>query len=445
MTISQLKEFESRGLVAQVSQPENLESWLEEASRTLYCGFDPTFGSLHIGHLLPALMLRRFQLNGHRPIVLVGGATGLIGDPSFKDEERSLNSRELVEDWKAKIAEQLSAFVDFEAGEHSALLVDNLTWTESLDVIGFLREVGKHFSVNAMLQKESVRARLEREGEGISFTEFSYMLLQAYDYLELARRYGCGLQIGGNDQWGNITLGVDLVRRGLGRQAFALTMPLLTRSDGRKFGKTEAGAVWLDPSLTSPYSFYQYWTNVADADALAYIKAFTFIDSQRLEEIEQELRAHPERRLAQRTLASEVTQLVHGSVGLASAQRITSALFHQSLDELTESDCEQLCLDGMPFAEVSMSSSISSSMSSSTSSSSPSDAPVLADALVLTGLAKSKGDARRQVTSGGVSVNGVRAADPLTSLTPSTAMFGRYHLLRRGKKTWGMLRLSRGE
>ena len=428
MTISQLNKFDSRGLVAQVSQPEDFASWLEADSRTLYCGFDPTFGSLHIGHLLPALMLRRFQLIGHRPIVLVGGATGLIGDPSFKDAERSLNSRELVDKWKAGIAEQLSSFVDFDSGANSALLVDNLTWTESLDVIHFLRDVGKHFSVNAMLQKESVRARLEREGEGISFTEFSYMLLQAYDFLELARRYDCGLQIGGNDQWGNITLGVDLVRRALGRQAFALTMPLLTRSDGRKFGKTEAGAVWLDPGLTSPYNFYQYWTNIADADVIGYLRAFTFLESSQLDEIEQELQKQPEHRLAQRTLASEVTRLVHGDQGLASAERITNALFHQSLEELTESDCEQLSLDGMAFGEVQLSS--------------PSDAPSLADALVLTGLAKSKGDARRQVAAGGVSVNGVPFMDPLAELTPSTAMFGRYHLLRRGKKTWGMLRLS---
>ena len=426
--MSQLNKLDSRGLVAQVSQPEDFASWLEADSRTLYCGFDPTFGSLHIGHLLPALMLRRFQRIGHRPIVLVGGATGLIGDPSFKDAERSLNSREIVDQWKAGIAEQLSSFVDFDAGANSALLVDNLTWTESLDVIRFLRDVGKHFSVNAMLQKESVRARLEREGEGISFTEFSYMLLQAYDFLELARRYDCGLQIGGNDQWGNITLGVDLVRRALGRQAFALTMPLLTRSDGRKFGKTEAGAVWLDPSLTSPYNFYQYWTNTADADAIGYLKAFTFLESTRLDEIEQELHEHPERRLAQRTLASEVTRLVHGDQGLASAERITNALFHQSLQELTESDCEQLSLDGMAFGEVQLSS--------------PSDAPSLADALVLTGLAKSKGDARRQVAAGGVSVNGLPFEDALADLTPSTAMFGRYHLLKRGKKTWGMLRLS---
>lgn len=418
-----LESFQARGLISQVSQPEEIGPWLESETRTLYCGFDPTSSSLHIGHLLPALMLRRFQMAGHRPIILVGGATGLIGDPSFKHAERTLNSRELVEEWKAALAHQLSSFVDFDAGANSALLVDNLTWTESLDVISFLREVGKHFSVNAMLQKESVRARLDAEGDGISFTEFSYMLLQALDYLELARRYDCGLQIGGSDQWGNITLGVDLVRRELRRQAFALTMPLLTRSDGRKFGKTESGAVWLDPKRTSPYSFYQYWANVTDQDVLPYLKAFTFLGSARLDEIEQELGRHPERRLAHRCLAAEATRLVHGDVGLASAERITQALFHASLDQLTEADCAQLVLDGMPFAEVA------------------NEGVTLADALVLTGLAKSKGDARRQTGGGGISVNGSEAiGDALLELKPSEALCGRFHLLRRGKKSWAMVR-----
>ena len=425
MSGTQLEQIQRRGLIAQASQPEDLSAWLESGSRSLYCGFDPTAQSLHIGHLLPALMLRRFQQLGHRPIVLVGGATGLIGDPSFKSSERQLNSREVVEGWKAALADQLTSFLDFDCGECSAIVEDNLTWTESLDVISFLREVGKHFSVNAMLQKESVKGRIEREGEGISFTEFSYVLLQSLDYLELAKRYDCGLQIGGQDQWGNITLGVDLVRRELGKQVFALTMPLLTRSDGRKFGKTEAGSIWLDPKMTSPYSFYQYWTNVADADAIAYLQAFTFLESGRVEELKRAVETHPERRNAQQCLAEEVTRLVHGADGLSAASRITSALFHHSLENLTEADCEQLCVDGMAFAEA------------------PRDSVVLADALVLTGLARSKGDARRQVASGGVSVNGSPPlADALAELTPSTALFGRYHLLRRGKKTWGMLRHS---
>lgn len=420
---SHLQGIERRGLVAQVSQREDFASWLESGSRTLYCGFDPTASSLHIGHLLPVLMLRRFQMLGHRPIILIGGATGLIGDPSFKSAERQLNSREVVEGWKQGLAGQLAGFLDFDCGSTSAILEDNLAWTESLDVIAFLREIGKHFSVTAMLQKESVRARIDRDGEGISFTEFSYMILQSLDYLELAKRYECGLQIGGQDQWGNITLGVDLVRRELARQVFALTMPLLTRADGRKFGKTEAGSIWLDANLTSPYSFFQYWTNVADADVVECLKAFTFLDLQQVEERAREVETHPERRLAQRSLAEEVTRLVHGEQGLSAAGRITDALFHQSLDRLTESDCEQLCLDGMAFAEAA------------------SDTVSLADALVLTGLAKSKGDARRQVASGGVSVNGSpHKGDAHVGLTASSALFGRYHLLRRGKKSWAMVR-----
>ena len=423
---SQLQGIERRGLVAQVSQREDLAPWLQSGSRTLYCGFDPTASSMHIGHLLPVLMLRRFQLLGHRPIILIGGATGLIGDPSFKSAERQLNSREVVEAWKRGLTGQLSSFLDFDCGSTSAILEDNLAWTESLDVIEFLRDIGKHFSVTAMLQKESVRGRIDRDAGGISFTEFSYMILQSLDYLELAKRHDCGLQIGGTDQWGNITLGVDLVRRVLAKQVFALTTPLLTRSDGRKFGKTEAGAVWLDPSLTSPYSFYQYWTNVADADVVGYLKAFTFLDLPQVEELVREVETHPERRLAQGCLAEEVTRLVHGEEGFCAASRITDALFRQSIDQLTESDCEQLCLDGMAFAETA------------------SDSLALADALVLTGLAKSKGDARRQVASGGVSVNGSsHKGDALMGLTPSSALFGRYHLLRRGKKSWAMVRHTR--
>ncbi len=420
----QLASLQVRGLVAQASQPEALAAWLDRGARTVYCGFDPTAGSLHIGHLLPILMLRRLSRLGHRPIALLGGATGLIGDPSFKSDERSLNSRELVHEWKAALAGQLAAYLDFDDREARALLLDNLSWTESLDVIAFLRDVGKHFSVNQMLAKESVRARIEREGAGISFTEFSYMLLQAYDYLELARRYECGLQIGGNDQWGNITLGVDLVRRVLGRQVFALTLPLMTRSDGKKFGKTESGTVWLDAERTSPYAFYQYWANLADVDVLHYLKVLTDVPLEELEALETALREHPEQRSAQFRLAEEMTRLVHGDNGLRAAERITKALFGQSLrDHLQAQDCAQLARDGMPLAEV------------------PGASITLAEALFVTGLAKSRGDARRQVESGGVSVNGaVPQRDPLFALTPGNAMFGVYQLLRRGKKSWAMVR-----
>ncbi len=419
----QFASLQTRGLVAQASQPDALAAWLDAGARTVYCGFDPTAGSLHIGHLLPILMLRRLSRFGHRPIALLGGATGLIGDPSFKSDERSLNSLELVQEWKTALASQISRFLDFDARKGRALLLDNLRWTESLDVIAFLRDVGKHFSVNQMLAKESVRARIEREGTGISFTEFSYMLLQSYDYLELARRYDCGLQIGGNDQWGNITLGVDLVRRVLGRQVFALTLPLMTRSDGKKFGKTESGTVWLDAERTSPYAFYQYWTNLADADVLHYLKVLTEAPFEEIQSLEEMMREHPGRRSAQFRLAEEMTRLVHGDNGLRAAERITKALFGQSLGDLEADDCAQLALDGVPFAEV------------------PSDSISLAEALFATGLAKSRGDARRQVASGGVSVNGAAPQrDPLLALTPGDAMFGVYQLLRRGKKSWAMVR-----
>ena len=264
-----LDDLEQRGLIAQVSDADGLREHLASGSRTLYCGFDPTADSLHIGNLVPLLTLRRFQLAGHRPVLLLGGATGLIGDPSGRDDERSLNSQEVVGSWLGRIHDQVDRFLDFE-GEGGAKIVNNLDWTAGLDVISFLRDIGKHFSVNAMVQRDSVRSRLERDGEGISYTEFSYMLLQSMDYLQLAERMDCTLQIGGSDQWGNIVSGVDLIRRRLGRTAFALTLPLVTRADGAKFGKTAAGAVWLDAAKTSPYRFYQFWLNTPDADVIRW-------------------------------------------------------------------------------------------------------------------------------------------------------------------------------
>ena len=277
MSSALLADLQARGLIFQIAGEDELPGWLDGGVRTLYCGFDPTADSLHIGHLVPLLMLRRFQQAGHRPLALVGGATGLIGDPSFKDQERQLNTPEVVSGWVDRIRKQVSAFIDFECGENSAEVVNNLEWTESLDTLTFLRDIGKHFSVNAMIQKESVKQRIEREGSGISFTEFTYMILQSYDFAELNHRYGCGLQIGGSDQWGNITGGIDLTRRLYGNQAFGLTVPLITKSDGTKFGKTESGAVWLDAARTSPYAFYQFWLSVADADVYRFLKYFTFL------------------------------------------------------------------------------------------------------------------------------------------------------------------------
>lgn len=329
-----------------------LESYLAEGSKTLYCGFDPTADSLHIGSLVPLLVLKRFQLAGHKPIALVGGATGLIGDPSFKAQERKLNTRETVTEWVEKIKSQVSQFVDFEGEANPAEVVNNLDWVKNLNVIDFLRDVGKHFTVNNMIGKESVKQRLDREGGGISFTEFTYMLLQSLDFSELYQRHNCTLQIGGSDQWGNIVGGVDLTRRLYGGQVFGLTLPLVTKADGTKFGKTESGTIWLDATKTSPYAFYQFWLNTSDADVYKFLRYFTFLSVGEIEAVERsdrELQGRPE---AQRILATEVTRLVHGDKGLAAAERITDALFSGALVSLNESDLFQLKLDGLPTSSV---------------------------------------------------------------------------------------------
>ena len=417
---SLLDDLRGRGLIAQVSDEAALTAHLAEGERTVYCGFDPTAESLHIGNLVPLLTLRRFQRHGHRPILLLGGATGLIGDPSGRSDERNLNSTEVVAGWVDRIRNQVEGFFDFD-GPCGAVIVNNLDWISRLDVISFLREVGKHFSVNQMIQRESVRSRLDREGEGISYTEFSYMLLQALDYLELAERYGCSVQIGGSDQWGNIVSGMDLVRRKLGRDSFAVTLPLLTKADGSKFGKTAGGAIWLDPRKTSPYSFYQFWLNTADADAVRFLRIFAFLDAADMDGLAEELAAAPERREVQRRLAREVTTLVHGQEALASAERITQALFDGDLGALSEADLEQLRQDGMDCTLV------------------PGRHVGLLAALADSGLARSRGDARKLVQSKGVRVNGEVQTDAERELDWQDAIFGRFYLLRRGKKNWHML------
>lgn len=412
---SVLEELERRELIAQVSDRAGLAKHLSGASRTLYCGFDPSADSLQAGNLVPLLTLRRFQLHGHRPIALVGGATGLIGDPSFKDNERTLNDRAVVEGWVERIRAQVAHFVDLD-GNSAGRVVNNLDWTGNLDVITFLRDVGKHFSVNAMTKKESVRARLERDETGISFTEFSYLILQSMDFLELARRYDCTLQVGGSDQWGNITGGMDLVRRVLHRESYALTVPLVTQSDGTKFGKTEAGTVWLDAARTSPYSFFQFWLNTADADVLNFLKVFTFVGLEEVGALAEEVKERAHLRNAQRRLAEEVTRLVHGEAGVESAERISAALFGGDVRSLTASDLEQLRLDGMPCTEIV-------------------DGGLLA-VLADSPLASSRGAARKLVLSKGIRVNGELVEQPEATLEPSAALHGRYHLIRRGKKAW---------
>ena len=345
---SLLQDLQSRQLIAQAASIDDLDAHLSEGSRTLYCGFDPTAESLHLGHLVPLLVLKRFQMAGHKPIALVGGATGLIGDPSFKASERQLNTSATIVEWADKIRNQVSQFIDFECGDNAALVVNNLSWFEKLSALEFLRNVGKYFSVNAMINKDSVQQRLNREGSGITFTEFSYALLQGLDFLQLNNSYGCTLQIGGSDQWGNIVGGIDLVRRQNKVQSFGLTVPLVTKTDGSKFGKTESGAIWLDPQKTSPYSFYQFWLNTSDSDVYKFMRYFTFLSIADIDAIEDADAETQGRKSGQDILAREVTKLVHGAKQLQSAERITEALFSGELSNLSQQDLEQLKQDGLP-------------------------------------------------------------------------------------------------
>lgn len=419
-TFDIIDDLERRGLVAQMSSGEELTSILR-SPRTLYAGFDPTAESLHIGNLVPLLALRRFQLAGHRPIALVGGATGLIGDPSFKASERQLNSTEIVEGWVDRIKSQVSRFVDFDAGSSGAIVVNNLDWVRDVNVLDFLRDVGKHFSVNSMIQKDSVRQRLERDGSGISFTEFTYMILQSFDFSELYKRHGCVLQIGGSDQWGNITGGIDLTRRIHRAQVFGLTIPLITKADGQKFGKTETGSVWLDSTKTSPYAFYQFWLNVADADVYRFLRFFTFLGSESITAIECADRSTQGRPQAQGILAREVTRLVHGDTGVEAAERISDALFSGELTRLRVEDFEQLRLDGLPSTSVTHGSI------------------GVVDALVTTGLAASNRVAREFLANNAVSANGERVVLESFVLSSANALYGKYVLLKRGKKLFHLL------
>lgn len=349
-----LADLQQRNLVAQMSGGDELVTHLSGGSRTVYAGFDPSANSLHIGSLVPLLALRRFQLAGHKPIALVGGATGLIGDPSFKAKERALIDEAIVADWVECLKQQISVYIDFDSGaNNAAIMANNLDWTRDMKVLTFLRDVGKHFAVNNMINKESVKQRIEREGEGISYTEFTYLILQSFDFAELYKRYNCTLQIGGSDQWGNITGGVDLTRRLHGGTVYGLTLPLVTKADGTKFGKTETGTIWLDPMRTSPYAFYQFWLNSADADVYNFLRYFTFLDIQQLRDIEAADKTSGKKPEAQGILAKEATQLVHGESGLAAAQRITEALFANSLRNLSAEDLAQLKLDGLPSTTLS--------------------------------------------------------------------------------------------
>lgn len=418
-----IKELEARGLIAQMTSEDTLVEHLSSGSRTLYCGFDPTADSLHLGHLVPLLVLKRFQDAGHKPIALVGGATGLIGDPSFKASERQLNTPDIVSGWADKIKSQVSRFIQFEGVQNPARVANNLDWTAELSTLDFLRNVGKHFSVNSMINKESVQQRLHRDGEGISFTEFSYALLQGMDFAELNRRYDCTIQIGGSDQWGNIVGGIDLSRRQNKAQTFGLTVPLITKADGTKFGKTEAGAVWLDPSKTSQYAFYQFWLNTADADVYKFLKYFTFLTMEEIDEIERRDKESGTRPEAQGILAREATRLVHGEEGLQAAERITKAMFSGSLGDLSESDLEQLALDGLPSKTVKRADVLGQPLTS-----------LLTDA----GLAKAGREVKDALGREAVSINGVAkgAADNASdaNFAEAAALYGRFYLVKLGKK-----------
>ena len=415
-----LADLTMRGLVNQMTSPEDLAQHLQQ-SRVLYCGFDPTADSLHIGSLVPLLVLRRFQQAGHKPLALVGGATGMIGDPSFKSQERKLNTLDTINHWVERLKEQVSAFIDFNNLTNSAEVVNNYDWTKDIDILTFLRDVGKHFSVNAMIQKESVKQRLERDGEGISFTEFAYMILQSFDFSELFKQYNCSLQIGGSDQWGNITGGIDLTRRQHRAQVFGLTLPLVTKSDGTKFGKTESGTIWLDSKKTSQYAFYQFWINTADADVYKFLRFFTFLNEAKMVEIEAQDQLAEGKPQAQSILAIEVTRLVHGEVGLEGALRISESLFSGQLDQLTSEDMQQLYLDGMPASKT----------SAKTIS--------LVQLLVDSGLAKSNKMAREFIANNAVSVNGNKCNDLEMVLTSSAGLHGQYHVIKRGKKLFHLL------
>jgi len=414
-----LEELDARGAIDDVTDRAALEELLNSGQQKIYIGFDPTADSLHVGSLLPALMLARFQQAGHRPIVLVGGATGMIGDPSGRSSERQLQTIEQIRVNAESIKNQLARFFEFD-GPNAAIAANNYDWTHGVSYLDFLREVGKHFTVNHMLAKESVRARLEDREHGISYTEFSYMLLQAFDFLKLFEHETCRIQGGGSDQWGNITAGCELIRRKTGGQAFGITFPLLTTSSGEKFGKSAGNAIWLDANKTSPYQFYQYWINTDDRDVARFLKLFTFLS---LEEIEAILQNPPEQRVAQKRLAAEVTKLVHGAEALGQAQKASEVLFGGSVEGLTDRDLSEIFAD-VPSFEIDLASPVK-----------------ITDALVRAGAAKSKGEATRLVAGGGVYLNNHRVDGADAMIRSEDRASQSMLILRTGKKSYFLGRI----
>jgi tyrosyl-tRNA synthetase len=421
-----LEELHWRGLFADCTDSVALERRLAEGPTTLYCGFDPTADSLHVGNLVPLFALRRFQLNGHHPIALAGGATGMVGDPSGKSAERNLQSDEQIAHNIAGQKDQLAKFLDFEVKANPARLVNNADWTAGVTYLEFLRDVGKHFTVNWMVAKESVRARMEDRDAGISYTEFSYMLLQAFDFYHLRKTLGCELQVGATDQWGNITAGTELIRKKLGATAYGLVFPLLTKSDGTKYGKTAAGAVWLDPKRTSPYRFYQFFMQAEDADVVKLLKVLTFLAPAEIDALELELKANPRARMAQKALARSLTTLVHSADALTAATKASEILFGGSLEGVTEGIFQDV-VGEVPTKDFERSKLASPGAS-------------LLDLLVHAGFCPSRGQARKDVEGGGIYLNNVRSIEITRTVTTGDLLFGKYLLLRKGKRTYAVVK-----
>ncbi|MFB1051823.1 tyrosine--tRNA ligase [Paraliobacillus sp. JSM ZJ581] len=417
-----LKDLQERGLIQQMTDEEGLKEHLANQTVTLYCGFDPTADSLHIGHLVPALMLKRFQRAGHRPIALIGGGTGMIGDPSGRTDERQLNDEKTVQYFSDSITKQLARILDFESHENGAVARNNAEWLNNITIIEFLRDTGKHFGINYMLAKDSVQSRLEN---GISFTEFTYMILQSFDFLNLYEKENCSLQIGGSDQWGNITAGMELIRRAKEEsddaKVYGLTVPLITKADGTKFGKTAGGAVWLDPKKTSPYEFYQFWINTDDRDVIKFLKYFTFLNMDEIATLEKELELAPEKRVPHRRLAEEMTILVHNEAALAQAEKITAALFSGDIKALNGSEIEQGFKD-VPTVEFSK------------------EDKLIVDLLVEAGIASSKRQAREDVNNGAVYVNGDRQQELTYTINAEDRIDDTFTIIRRGKKKYFLIK-----
>ena len=412
-----LEDLEKRGLIHQVTHKEQLEQKLENENITLYCGFDPTADSLHVGSLLPMVTLLRFQKSGHNIIPLVGGATGMIGDPSGKSEERTLNSLGTIEFFKNSIMNQLQGILNVECK-------DNLSWVSEIDMITFLRDFGKHFSVNSMLNKESVKQRVSREDQGISFTEFSYMLLQSIDFLKLFEKENCTLQLGGSDQWGNITAGNDLIKRKLGgdKEVFGLTIPLITNAEGKKFGKTESGAVWLDPNKTTPFAFFQFWLKTLDSDVYNFLRFFSMKSVEEIEEIEKTDKESEKKPEAQRILAEELTALIHGEEGLKSVLRITEALFSSDFSNLRLEDFEQLKNDGIDSFKIK-------------------ESKLLVDILIETNLAPSKRQSREFIKNGAVQINGEKEQSIEFEIKEENLFFNKFAVIKRGKRNFALIEI----